>query len=99
MLNLNFNGGASLSESNSEEKIISINLKRIWDYSGYARTPKAVRLIREQAARHLKTSVDSIKIDEGLNALIWSRGLKKPPRLIKIKAEKEEDKYVLKLVG
>jgi large subunit ribosomal protein L31e len=89
----------NLSKSNSEGKIISINLKRIWDYSGYARTPKAVRFIREQAARHLKTSVDNIKIDEALNALIWSRGLKNPPRVIKIKAEKEEDKYVLKLAG
>jgi large subunit ribosomal protein L31e len=86
-----------LSGSASEEKVISINLRRIWDYSGYARTPKAVRFIKEQAARHLKTSVDNIKIDESLNALIWSRGLKKPPRVVKIKAEKEEDKYILKL--
>lgn len=88
-----------MSGSASGEKIISINLKRIWDYSGYARTSKAVRFIREQAARHLKTSIDNIKIDESLNALIWSRGLKKPPRMIKVKVEKEEDNYVLKLVG
>lgn len=85
-----------MSGSVSEERIISINLRRIWNYSGYARTPKAVRLLKEQAARHLKTSIDSIKIDESLNALIWSRGLKKPPRIIKVKVEKEEDNYILK---
>ncbi|MBS7611477.1 50S ribosomal protein L31e [Candidatus Bathyarchaeota archaeon] len=79
--------------------MISINLRRIWDYSGYARTPKAVRFIKEQAARHLKTSIDNIKIDESLNVLIWSRGLKKPPRMVKVKVEKEEDNYILKLVG
>ncbi|MEM2848802.1 MAG: 50S ribosomal protein L31e [Candidatus Bathyarchaeia archaeon] len=88
-----------MSGSASEEKMISINLRRIYNYSGYARASKAVRFIREQAARHLKTSIDNIKIDESLNALIWSRGLKKPPRMIKVKVEKEEDNYVLKLAG
>lgn len=85
-----------MSSPTSEEKIISINLRRIWEYSGYTRTPKAIRLIRSQAAKHLKTSTDNIKIDESLNSLIWSRGLKKPPRLIKVKVEKKEDTYILK---
>ncbi|MEM2302660.1 MAG: 50S ribosomal protein L31e [Candidatus Bathyarchaeia archaeon] len=88
-----------MSGSASEERVISINLRRVWDYSGYARTSKAIRLLREQAARHLKTSIDSIKIDESLNALIWSRGLKKPPRTIKVKVEKKEDNYILKSAG
>lgn len=83
----------------SEEKVIAINLKRVWEYSGRVRTPKAVRLIKEQAARHLKTEPENIKIDENLNRYIWSRGLKNPPRKIRVRAEKTEDLYVLKLAG
>ncbi|MCD6444041.1 50S ribosomal protein L31e [Candidatus Bathyarchaeota archaeon] len=87
-------------EEAPEEKIMTINLKRIWEYSGRVRAPKAVRFVREQAARHLKTKPENVKIDEGLNRYIWSRGLKHPPRKVRVRAERtEEDLYVLKLAG
>ena len=87
-------------EEASEERVITINLKRIWEYSGRVRAPKAVRFVREQAARHLKTNPENVKIDEELNRYIWSRGLKHPPRKVRVKAERtEEDMYVLKLAG
>ena len=83
-----------------EERVFTLNLKRVWEYSGRVRAPKAVRLLREQAARHLKTDPENVKISGELNRFIWSRGLKHPPRKVRVRAERvEEDVYLLKLAG
>lgn len=84
----------------TDERVFTLNLKRVWDSSGRVRAPKSVRLVRELAARHLKTNPGSVKISDELNRFIWSRGLKHPPRRVRVKAERvDENVYMLKLIG
>ncbi len=67
----------------------------------YKRANKAVRTIKEFLARHMKVydkDLNKIKIDKYLNEVIWSRGIKKPPMKIKIKAIKEGDIVKVELV-
>ena len=57
----------------------------------YKRARKAIKVIKEFLARHMKVEerdLRKIKIDKWLNNEIWFRGIKKPPAKIKVKASK-----------
>lgn len=56
------------------------------------RTPRAVRYLREFISKHLKC--DEIIIDPEVNEFMWTRGIQKPPRKIRIRAVKTEDEIV-----
>ena len=48
------------------------------------RAPRAMRLIREFIVKHMKS--EDILMDQAVNEFIWSRGIKKPPRKISVRA-------------
>jgi large subunit ribosomal protein L31e len=59
----------------------------------YRRAKKAIRVIREFLAKHMKVEnrdISKIKIDKYLNQEIWFRGIKKPAAKIKVKAVKKD---------
>lgn len=72
-----------------------INLRRAYWAARTRRARRAVNIIREFAARHLKTNVSNIRIDSELNSYIWSKGLEKPPRAVDVVAERREDGSVV----
>jgi len=53
------------------------------------RANKAVKIVRNFLSRHTKAS--EIKIDSSINEVLWSRGIKKPPRRVKVRVVKEGD--------
>jgi len=75
-----------------EERIYTIPLRRAWLVSRYKRVPKAVKLVRNFVLRHMKA--ESIVISNDLNEELWSRGIQKPPRRIRVKAEKDKEGVV-----
>ncbi|MGD0396559.1 MAG: 50S ribosomal protein L31e [Nitrososphaerales archaeon] len=58
----------------------------------YRRSKVAIRIIREFATRHMKAT--EVSIAEDVNKQIWSRGIKSPPRRIKLDMERDEDGIV-----
>ncbi|MBY9021282.1 MAG: 60S ribosomal protein L31 [Candidatus Lokiarchaeota archaeon] len=54
---------------------------------------KAVRYLREFMEKHFKP--ESLVISQEVNEKIWSRGIQKPPRKIKIRATKNIDGLVV----
>ncbi len=58
----------------------------------YRRAKKAIIIIKEFTTRHMKAT--QVKIDEEVNKVIWSRGIKHPPRRIKLEMERDEDGVV-----
>jgi len=72
-----------------EERIYVIPLREVREKARYRRAAKAMELIRSFLERHMKT--DRVKIDESLNRKIWSRGAKKPPSKVRVRAVKKED--------
>lgn len=54
------------------------------------RAPRAVKFLKEFVARNIKVNVDSVIIEKGVNELIWSKGIQKPPPRIKVALSKEE---------
>ena len=73
-------------------RVYTVPLRVAFEAPPYRRTKIAIRLIREFATRHMKAS--EVKIKEDVNKQIWARGIKKPPRRIKLEMERDEDGVV-----
>src|SRR3972149_5674874 len=52
-----------------------------------------INMVKEYARRHMKT--EEIKIEEGVNHQIWKRGIKHPPRKIRVRMTKTDEGFVL----
>ena len=81
-----------LEEEPIEERTYVIPLGKTRVTSRRKRAPRAIRLIKEFARRHMKA--EEVRISPELNEYIWSRGIEKPPRKIKVRMEKYEDGLV-----
>ncbi len=72
------------------EDIYTIPLSKVYRTKpNYKRTNKAVRMLTQYLKRHTKS--EDIVIDGQLNRHIWSRGSKKPPRRVQVKAVKDSE--------
>ncbi|MCD6399113.1 MAG: 50S ribosomal protein L31e [Candidatus Aenigmarchaeota archaeon] len=82
-----------------ENQVYTIPLR----YSVYSsrkyRTRKAMNITKDFLERHLKTSLDKIKIGQSVNEAIWSRGIQKPPSKIKVEIFKEDEIFRVELFG
>lgn len=77
-----------------EERIYTVPLGRAWIAPRKKHTPRAIRLLRGFIKRHMKTDEDSIRITNKVNEKIWSRGIEKPPRKIRIRATRDSEGIV-----
>ena len=64
----------------------------VFEAPPYRRAKKAIIVIREFATRHMKAK--QVSIDSAVNELIWSRGIKHPPRRLTLEMERDEDGVV-----
>ena len=76
-----------------DERIYTVPLRKAyWTGSRLRRSNKAVRILREFVERHMKP--EELLIQPEVNERIWSRGIQKPPRRIRIRATKNSDNLV-----
>ncbi len=82
-----------------EERIYTIPLSRAWIKPPKKRAPGAIRILEAFIQRHMKVGEGpEIEEEEGgriiisneVNEKIWSRGIEKPPRKLRIRAAKDE---------
>jgi|YelNatPaOPRAMG01_1025707.scaffolds.fasta_scaffold191903_1 large subunit ribosomal protein L31e len=80
------------------EREYTIPLRDVWKAQKKKRAEKAIRIIKNFAKRHMKA--EEVKISEKVNELIWSKGIEKPPRRIKVIMKKDKDNIVkIELIG
>ena len=80
------------------EREYTIPLRDAWKAPKKKRAEKAIRIIKNFAKRHMKA--EEIKISEKVNEIIWSKGIEKPPRRIKVIMKKDKDNIVkIELIG
>jgi len=75
------------------ERVYTIPLGKVLISQSQHRAVRAINMIKEFAQHHMK--VETIKIDEELAQQIWSRGVRSPPRKIKVRMSKTDEGYVL----
>ncbi len=66
----------------ADKRLYTIPLRDAWNVSIKKRSKRAMAVIRAFTEKHMKA--ESVKIGSDLNHLIWSRGIKNPPRKVKI---------------
>ena len=66
-----------------EERIYTINLGKALISQSQHRAVRAVNMVREFASKHMGGS--EVKIDEDLAHQIWARGVRRPPRKIRVR--------------
>ena len=75
------------------ERVYTINLGKVLLSQSQHRAVRAINMIREFARHHMK--VEEIKIEEELAHQIWARGVRRPPRKIRVRMSKTDEGYVL----
>ncbi len=76
------------------ERIYTIPLRNASLAPRGKRANRAVKEIKIFLARHMKSEEDKIWIDNPVNEAVWSRGIQKPPRRIRVKAIRFDDGVV-----
>ncbi len=80
------------------ERIYTIPLRDAYEVARDKRAPRAVKLVKEFAAKHMKAKDMKIIVSEALNKLIWSRSIQKPPRRIKVRLIRDDTTLYVYLV-
>ena len=75
------------------ERVHTINLGKVLLSPNNQRAKRAVNMVKEYARHHMKT--EEIKIEEAVNHQIWKRGIKHPPRKIRVRMTKTDEGFVL----
>jgi large subunit ribosomal protein L31e len=91
-----------LEEDIVEERFYTIPLRKAWISKRKKRAPKAARIVRSFVLKHMKvrTEVEEeeeperLVIDNDVNEKLWSRGIEKPPRKIRVRVVKDKEGVV-----
>ncbi len=82
------------AEEAVEERIYTIPFGRAWITSRKNRAPRAVRILKGFVEKHMKINADAVNITTEVNEKLWSRGIEKPPRKIRVRAAKDKEGIV-----
>ena len=75
------------------ERVYTIPLGKVLLSPNTHRAVRAINMVKEFARRHMKTY--NVKIDEEISHIIWARGVRSPPRKIRVKMVKTEEGFIL----
>jgi large subunit ribosomal protein L31e len=80
-----------MSEEKVEEltQVYTIPLDRVMISPRHKRAKRAVAIIKEFATKHMKSP--QVLITPELNLILWSRGIRNPPKRVTVKMERDED--------
>ncbi|MEM2995717.1 MAG: 50S ribosomal protein L31e [Candidatus Bathyarchaeia archaeon] len=85
-----------------EERIYTIPLSKAWIQPPNKRAPRAMRILKSFLIKHMKLEKRGGEMEEEeepkrliianeVNEKIWSRGIEKPPRKIRVRAAKDKE--------
>ena len=86
-----------MSASDFEERVVTVPLRDVQAEAKHERADRAMRIIRSHLAKHFSVGEDAVRLDPSINEAVWSRGRKKPPSKIRVRAarfEEEGDRIV-----
>ncbi len=80
------------------EAIYTIPVYRVYWGRRTNRAARAVRLVRKFIARHFGVDEEKVKIHNNVNEYLWSRSIEKPPRRITVRAVKDPETGIVKVM-
>lgn len=90
-----------------EERFYTIPLRNAWISPRKKRAPKAARIVKKFVLKHMKVRTEAdeeeepekLVIDNEVNEKLWSRGIEKPPRKIRVRVIKNTEGVVTVLLA
>ncbi len=90
-----------------EERFYTIPLRKVWISPRKKRAPKAGRLVKSFVIKHMKVRTETDEEEEAeklvisneVNEKLWSRGIEKPPRKIRVRVVKDKEGVVTVLLA
>jgi large subunit ribosomal protein L31e len=90
-----------------EERFYTIPLGKAWISTRKKRAPRAGRIVKSFVLKHMKVRTDAeeeeepekLVIDNEVNEKLWSRGIEKPPRKIRVRVTKDKEGVVTVLLA
>ena len=90
-----------------EERFYTIPLGKVWISPRKKRAPKAARVVRKFVIKHMKVQTEATEDEEAerliianeVNEKLWSRGIEKPPRRIRVRVVKDKEGVVTVLLA
>jgi large subunit ribosomal protein L31e len=91
-----------LEEDIVEERFYTIPLGKAWISKRKKRAPKAAKIVKAFVMKHMKVQTEveeeeepeRLVIDNEVNERLWSRGIEKPPRKIRVRVVKDKEGVV-----
>jgi len=96
-----------LEEDIVEERFYTIPLRKVWIVPRKKRAPRAARIVKSFVLKHMKVRTEAegeeeaekLVIDNEVNEKLWSRGIEKPPRKIRVRVVKDKEGVVTVLLA
>ena len=90
-----------------EERFYTIPLRKVWISPRKKRAPKAGRIVKSFVIKHMKVRTEADEEEEAerlvisneVNEKLWSRGIEKPPRKIRVRVVKDKEGVVTVLLA
>ena len=74
------------------DRVYTIPLGKVLLSPDNRRAKRAINMIRDFARRHMK--IDDVRIDEEVAKAVWSRGMRRPPRRIRVHMTRADEGYI-----
>jgi len=96
-----------IDEDIVEERFYTIPLGKAWISTRKKRAPRATRIVKSFVLKHMKVRTEAeedeeperLVIDNEVNEKLWSRGIEKPPRKIRVRVVKDKEGVVTVLLA
>ena len=79
--------------SQNIERVYTVNLGKVLLSPDNQRAKRAVNMVKEFARHHMK--IEQVKLEEDVSHLLWAKGIRHPPRKIRVRMTKTDEGYVL----
>lgn len=83
-----------MSASDFEERVITVPLRDAKSKPRTEQADAAVSIVRSHLAQHFSVDEERVRLDPSINEAIWSRGRRKPPSKIRIRAARFQEEGV-----
>ncbi|WP_256296051.1 50S ribosomal protein L31e [Haloarchaeobius salinus] len=80
-----------MSANDFEERVMTVPLRDVNAEAKHKRADKAMSLIRDHLAQHFSVDGDAVRLDPSINEAVWSRGRKKPPSKLRVRAARFDE--------
>lgn len=80
-----------MSATDFEERVITVPMRDVLAEAKHKRADKAMSLIRAHLAKQFAVDESAVRLDPSINEAVWSRGRKKPPRKLRVRAARFDE--------